>query len=346
MAALIVAWIGAGREALRVEAEVADDVAREAVGVGLVVDRELLRVAELVGVAPQDPHARGVERGHPHLLGDRPDERPDAVLHLVGGLVGERDGQDLERADAVLADQVGDAVGEHPRLARARRPATMSSGPSVWVTASRWTGFSPSRRASSAGLMTRPRYKPPVTPPVRVSRRSAPAGSRPRPARRPLRSSRWAAATRRRDPAVSTCRVASRRRRCHGPWVTRVLCTRRWGTTDVRRQSTPERTTTWVSVRTTSKLRQRSERHLARPGHRPVRQRRQVRAHLEPIDDVADDLVGGDRQQDGRGGRRVVADPSVAGDIDRDADTGPTLATGGADRSGAPGCARGGSAGC
>ena len=47
-----------------------------------------------------------------------PTSDADAVLHLVGGLVGERDGEDLERADAVLADEVGDAVGEHPRLAR------------------------------------------------------------------------------------------------------------------------------------------------------------------------------------------------------------------------------------
>ena len=71
LAALITACTDARREPLRVEREVADDVAGEAVGVGLVVDRELLRVAEPVGVAPEDPHARRVERGDPHLLGDR-----------------------------------------------------------------------------------------------------------------------------------------------------------------------------------------------------------------------------------------------------------------------------------
>ena len=125
---------GAGREPLRVEPEVADDVAREAVGVGLVVDRELLRVAELVGVPPQDPHAGGVERGHPHLLGDRADEGADPVLHLVGGLVGEGDGEDLEGADALVADQVGDAVREHAGLAGAgagddeQRPVDVGDG--------------------------------------------------------------------------------------------------------------------------------------------------------------------------------------------------------------------------
>src|SRR6187401_2505218 len=42
-------------------------------------------------------------------------------------------------------------------------PAMISSGPSTWVTASRWTGFSPSRRSSSKGAMTTPTYRPSVT---------------------------------------------------------------------------------------------------------------------------------------------------------------------------------------
>ena len=107
-----------GREPLGVEAQVADDVARQPDGVGLVVDREAARVAQLVGVAPQDAHAGGVERRHPHLLRHGPDEGADAVLHLVGGLVGERDRQDLEGADPLLLDEVGDAMGEDPGLAR------------------------------------------------------------------------------------------------------------------------------------------------------------------------------------------------------------------------------------
>ena len=106
------------REALRVERQVADHVAGEAVGVGLVVDRELLRIREPVGIPPEDPHASRVEGRDPHLLRHRTHQRADPRLHLVGGLVGEGDGQDLERADPVVADQVGDAVREHPRLAR------------------------------------------------------------------------------------------------------------------------------------------------------------------------------------------------------------------------------------
>src|SRR5205823_4530728 len=38
--------------------------------------------------------------------------------HLVGGLVGEGDGQDRERVDVVVADEVGDAVGQDARLPR------------------------------------------------------------------------------------------------------------------------------------------------------------------------------------------------------------------------------------
>ena len=53
------------------------------------------------------------------FLATGPDQRLDALAHLVGGLVGERDGEDAERADALLLDEVGDAMGEHPGLARA-----------------------------------------------------------------------------------------------------------------------------------------------------------------------------------------------------------------------------------
>ena len=61
-------------------------------------------------------------------------------------------------------------------------PATMSSGPSTWVTASAWTGFSPSRSGSWAGLMGHPTYWPPRT--LRSERDRAP-GRRRGAARQP-----------------------------------------------------------------------------------------------------------------------------------------------------------------
>ena len=107
----------AGREALRVEVEVAAYPVDEALRVRLVVDREARPVAEQRGLAAQDARARGVERRHPHAARDRPDELRDPFLHLVGGLVGEGDRQDRERRGADLVDEVRETVGEDPRLA-------------------------------------------------------------------------------------------------------------------------------------------------------------------------------------------------------------------------------------
>ncbi|CAB4836394.1 unannotated protein [freshwater metagenome] len=84
----------AGREALGIEAEIADDVAGQTLGIGLVVDAERARVAEHFGVGTQDAHACRVERAHPHRFHHWADQRRHTVLHFTGGLVGERDGQD------------------------------------------------------------------------------------------------------------------------------------------------------------------------------------------------------------------------------------------------------------
>ena len=107
-----------GRESLRVDVEIAQHVVGQADGVGLVVDGERRRVPESVGVAAEDAHARRVERRHPHLRRHRSDEPGDATLHLVGRLVGERDGEDGEGGHAQLAHQIGDAIGQDARLAR------------------------------------------------------------------------------------------------------------------------------------------------------------------------------------------------------------------------------------
>ena len=46
-------------------------------------------------------------------------ERGDAADHLVGGLVGEGDEQDLVRRYNASLDRVRGATADHPRLARA-----------------------------------------------------------------------------------------------------------------------------------------------------------------------------------------------------------------------------------
>ena len=59
-----------------------------------------------------------MEGAHGDLPTRLPHETQDPLPHLVGGLVGERDREDLPRPHALDAHQVGDAVREHPRLAR------------------------------------------------------------------------------------------------------------------------------------------------------------------------------------------------------------------------------------
>jgi hypothetical protein len=103
---------------LGIQVEVAHDQPHEALAVGGVVDREARLQAHVAGLAAQDPHAGAVEGAHPHGLGARPDERLDALAHLRGGLVGERDREDLPGLDVARGQQVGDAVRQHPGLAR------------------------------------------------------------------------------------------------------------------------------------------------------------------------------------------------------------------------------------
>src|SRR5690606_8714590 len=56
-----------------------------------------------------------------HGVGDPGAEQAlDALLHLGGGLVGEGDREDLAGPHAAFGEQVGDAVGEDPGLARSR----------------------------------------------------------------------------------------------------------------------------------------------------------------------------------------------------------------------------------
>ena len=87
--------------------------------IGLVVDRELARVAELVGVGTEHPRAGRVEGHDPHRTHAAADQQLSAIPHLRRSLVGERDRQDLARLNGPGGDQVGDPVREHTRLARA-----------------------------------------------------------------------------------------------------------------------------------------------------------------------------------------------------------------------------------
>ena len=111
---------GAGRPALLVDVLVDDDLLHQAELVVHAEDGEVGAQADQLGVAAQDLGADGVEGAEPgHALAGRPDERADALLHLARGLVGEGHRQDVEGPGLAGGDEVGDAGGEHPRLAGA-----------------------------------------------------------------------------------------------------------------------------------------------------------------------------------------------------------------------------------
>ena len=105
-------------ELLRVQAHVAHDHRHEAQGVGLVVDGEAALHVQPRGLRPQDADAGAVERRHPHGPGAGADELAHALLHLAGGLVREGDGEDLAGLRVTGREQVGDAAGQDPGLAR------------------------------------------------------------------------------------------------------------------------------------------------------------------------------------------------------------------------------------
>ena len=88
----------------------------QAVAVVLIVNGEVALQAEPVGVLPQQAGPEAVEGADPDPAVGH--EGLDPLPHLAGGLVGEGDGQDVVRLDALL-QQVGDAAGDDAGLAAA-----------------------------------------------------------------------------------------------------------------------------------------------------------------------------------------------------------------------------------
>ncbi len=91
---------------------------------GLIVvvkNGEIAGKSKMRGLAAEQARAEGVERGDPHVGGGLPaglQDAVDTIAHDFGGLVGEGDGEDGVSRH-VSFEQMGDAVGDHARLARA-----------------------------------------------------------------------------------------------------------------------------------------------------------------------------------------------------------------------------------
>ncbi len=84
-----------------------------------VEDGEARGEADQGGVATQHAGAEGVEGAEPEALDRLLQDGADALAHLAGGLVGEGDGEDLAGEGAVGEQDMGEAGGEHARLAGA-----------------------------------------------------------------------------------------------------------------------------------------------------------------------------------------------------------------------------------
>ena len=88
--------------------------------VALVVDRVARRAPGVAGVRAQDPRAQRVEGAERDGGGEvGADAAREALAHLAGGLVGERDRQDLAGVRDAALDEVRGALGHDARLAGA-----------------------------------------------------------------------------------------------------------------------------------------------------------------------------------------------------------------------------------
>ena len=104
---------------LRVVVGVDQGLAGDGLLVALVEDHEVVGHADGLAIDAEDAGADRMESAGPDARRHLADEVGDARLHLVGGLVGEGDREDVLGRDAGLADHVGDAVGERAGLATA-----------------------------------------------------------------------------------------------------------------------------------------------------------------------------------------------------------------------------------
>ena len=99
--------------------DLAQDGPGDALLVAAVADAVGGRVAEVRDVPPQDADAKRVEGGDFRLFGQfLSQEHGRPFLHFLGRLVGEGDRENAIGRDA-MANQLGDAEGDHPSLARA-----------------------------------------------------------------------------------------------------------------------------------------------------------------------------------------------------------------------------------
>lgn len=112
---------GAWSEFLFGELQILESEFDDAVLVVVIVDGKIARQAGVRSFAAQEARAKGVKSGDPNVGGVAAagaNKVGNALAHLVGGFVGESDGEDIAAGDA-LFDEVRDAIGDDARFAGA-----------------------------------------------------------------------------------------------------------------------------------------------------------------------------------------------------------------------------------
>ena len=101
-----------------VQVQLLDDGFQKVLAVRRLVNSKTLREADPFGVVAQNARENRVEGSHADIA--VPSVRQhlgDAFAHLLGGLVGEGEGEDVVRSHPLL-DHIGDARSKNARLAR------------------------------------------------------------------------------------------------------------------------------------------------------------------------------------------------------------------------------------
>ncbi len=99
-----------------VQVQFADGALDQGLLVIAVHDDEVVVKGQVLCLAAQNARTIGMESAQPDALAALGKQVLQAVLHLAGGFVGERDRQDVVGLYAHCVDQVGDALGQDARF--------------------------------------------------------------------------------------------------------------------------------------------------------------------------------------------------------------------------------------
>ena len=101
---------------LRINLQLFADLFDDVLAVIRIVNRKICRIAEVVDVTSQNPHAGGVKRRNPDLFRAVPDQIVHSFTHLPGSFIGKGDRQNIPRLYAFVLNQIGNTVRQHPGL--------------------------------------------------------------------------------------------------------------------------------------------------------------------------------------------------------------------------------------